>query len=83
MDLLQVRDQTPGAALYIYSVDSPFVNLMNQYMSTSLAIMPPRSEGELISLFSNHSLWINNQSVSPNSLTPIIPVNVTFLDRTD
>ena len=84
---MAVRQAQPrsklSAALYIYSVDSPFVNLVNRYMSSALAIVPPQSEAQLISLFSNHSSWINNQSVAPNFSIPITAMNVTFLDRTD
>ena len=70
----------PAAALYMYSVDSPFVNLVNQYMSTGWAITPPNSESQVTSLLANYSL-ITNQSVTPNLLTPNMAVNVTFLDQ--
>ena len=66
----------------MYSVDSPFVNLVNRYMSTGWAITPPSSEGQVTSLLANYSL-ITNQSVTPNLSTPNMAVNVTFLDRTD
>lgn len=71
------------AALYVYSVGSQFVNVVNQYMTSRSAIVPPRSETELISLFGNHSSWINNQTVKPDFSIPVTTVNVTFLDQTD
>ena len=72
----------PAAALYIFSVDSPFVNLVNRYMSTGWAITPPDSESQVTSLLANYSS-ITNQRVTPDLSTPNIAVNVTFLDQTD
>ena len=84
---MAVRQAQPNeklcAALYVYSVDSPFVNVVNQYMSSAWSIVPPHSEAQVISLFSNHSSWINNKSVELNFSIPITAMNVTFLDQTD
>ena len=66
----------------MYSVDSPFVNYVNRYMSSGWAIKPPDSESEVISSLANHSS-ITNQSVTLNFSTANIAVNVTFLDQMD
>lgn len=77
----QVTTET-AAALYMYSVDSPFVNYVNSYMITGRAIKPPIFESQLLSLLASNSS-ITNQSVTPSSSAPSIAMNVTFLDGTN
>ena len=85
--LIAVRQAQPSsklsAALYIYSVHSPFVHVVNDYMTSGRAIVPPHSEAQFISSFGDYSSWINNQSMKPSLSIPTTAVNVTFLDRTD
>ena len=61
----------------MYSVDSPFVNSVNRYMSSGWPVKPPDSESEVISSLANHSS-ITSQSVKLNFSTPNRAVNVTF-----
>ena len=67
----------PAAALYIYSVYSPFVDIVNQYMTTGWAIVPPISQKEIASLLKDSSLASRNFTLpsSPSNFSTAVSIS--------
>lgn len=72
------RSQKPAAVLYVYSTNSPFEELVNQYMSRGLPIMPYTGYGDVLG---NQSSPVNSQSLpSFSDVPPVSQEEITILD---
>ena len=75
------KDKRTAAALYIYTSGSPFEDVVNQYMSLGMPIVPPNLESQL-RVLGNYTLS-NSSSYSNLTAMPILsslPQDVFFLD---
>ena len=63
----------PVAALYVYDAYSPFENMVNYYMSTSIPIVPGFREGGVGGLMMNQSSSPISQGIPSFSAIPPTP----------
>ena len=80
MSYPSVPGNIPVATLYIYDRNSPFTNLINNYMRAGKPVMPLRSVSELSAALNESSLSIT-PNISATLLEPLPPGEYVSMDQ--